>query len=227
MLRRFAAPIVIVCLALASLGVSAPQKIVSDPCAELLSSFYSAPFHATGTHALNLKMDSCEYMIQFYDAEQALITHVEAPGGKCVLSRNSLGQLRARHGITLLHRIEACHAAAVDPGFKASVETLTSEFAMPQTPFSETQRCPEELWASLIQDVLPDRAFKAFKSHRTKKNHCDFLLEISSSEQAIINRFESASPNCGVLDRLKTQHAETLEAQTKACEAADLDPDGL
>ena len=130
MIHRFTPPVVIVCLAPAFLGVSAPQKIVSEPCSELLS-FYSAPFRPTGTHALNLKMDTCEYMIQLYNAEQALITHVEASGGKCVLSRNSLGQLRARHGITLLHRIEACHAAAVDPGFKASVETLTSEFAMP------------------------------------------------------------------------------------------------
>jgi hypothetical protein len=73
----------------------------------------------------------------------------------------------------------------------------------------------------------PDRAFKAFESHRTKKDHCDFLLEVSNSEQAIINRFQSASIHCGVLDRLKTQHGETLETQTKVCEAAALDPDGL
>jgi hypothetical protein len=89
------------------------------------------------------------------------------------------------------------------------------------------QSCPEELWGSLIQDVPPDQAFKAFKSHRTKKNHCNFLLEVSNSEQAIINRVESASPNCGVLDRLKRQHAETRETQTKVCEAAAVDPDGL
>jgi hypothetical protein len=224
MVRRFVPHLVIACLVSTSVGVSLAQKVTSDPCAELLSSFYSAPFYPTVPHALNLKMGSCNFMIQFYDAEQAFVSRV-APGGIC--NGDSLGQLSASHGVTLLHRIEACHAAAVDPDFKASVETLTSEFAMPQTPFSETQRCSEELWASLTQDVPPDRAFKAFESHRTKKHHCDFLLEVSNSEQAIIDRFESASPNCGVLDRFKAQHTETLETQAKVCEAAAVDPDGL
>jgi hypothetical protein len=102
MLRRFAHLMIIACLVLAFLSVSVAQKVTSDPCAELSSS-YSGPFHATVPHALNLKMYSCDFMIQFYDAEDALINHM-APGGSC--EGGSLGRLRARHGISMLQRIE-------------------------------------------------------------------------------------------------------------------------
>jgi hypothetical protein len=81
--------------------------------------------------------------------------------------------------------------------------------------------------ASLVQDVPSERAFQAFKANPTKKNHCDFLLEVSNTEQAIIGRFQRASLHCGVLDQLKTQHVKTVETQTKVCEAAAVDPDGL
>jgi hypothetical protein len=169
----------------------------------------------------------CDYSVQFYDAEEALVRRVEAPDGPCVRLHEALDRLKGRHGLTLLDLIGSCHAAAVDPGVKGDTLVLKEEARPgPQTPISEVQPC-EEVQASLVQDVPSERAFQAFKANPTKKNHCDFLLEVSNAEQAIIARFQSASLHCGVLDQLKTQHAKTLETQTKVCEAAAADPDGL
>lgn len=169
----------------------------------------------------------CDYSVQFYDAEEALVRRVEAPDNPCEHLREALGRLKGRHGLTLLDRIESCHAAAVDPDVKGGPLILKEEFQA-ESPTSPTEIQPcEEVQESLVQDVPPERAFQAFKAHPTKKNHCDFLLEVSNTEQAIINRFERMSLHCGVIDRLKTQHAETLETQTKVCEAAAVDPDGL
>jgi hypothetical protein len=142
--------------------------------------------------------------------------------------RDALDRIKGRHGLTLLDRIGSCHAAADDPDFNGLMAVKLADkasFDRPQTPVSEVQPC-EEVHASLMQDAPSDRAFQAFKAHHTKKNHCDFLLEVSNTEQAIINRFESASVNCGH-DWLKTQHVRTLETQTKVCDAAAIDPDGL
>jgi hypothetical protein len=128
--------------------------------------------------------------------------------------RDALDRIKGTHGRTLLDRIGSCHVAAVDPDFKGFRALGVSLSDRPQTPVSDVQLC-EEVRASLMQDAPSDRAFQAFKAHPTKKNHCDFLLEVSNTEQAIINRFERASVNCGSLDWLKTQHAKTLETQTK------------
>jgi len=235
MLRRFAPHIVIVALVLASISVFVVQKITSDSyidpqaarsCAELLS-LYSAPYRPTLSRALSTTMSMCDYSVQFYDAEEALVRRVEAPDGPCVRLHEALDRLKGRHGLTLLDRIGSCHAAAVDPSVKGDTLVLKAEARLgPQTPISEIQPC-EEVQASLVQDVPSERAFQAFKANPTKKNHCDFLLEVSSTEQAIIGRFESASLHCGVLDQFKIQHAKTLETQTKVCEAAAVDPDGL
>lgn len=235
MLRRFAPHIVIVCLVLASISVFVVQKITLDSyvdpqaarsCAELLS-LYSAPYRPTQSRALSTTMWMCDYSVQFYDVEETLVRRVEAPDGPCVRLHEALNRLKGRHGLTLLDRIGTCHAAAIAPGAKGDTLVLKDEARPgPRMPTSEIQPC-EEVQASLIQDVPSERAFQAFKANPTKKNHCDFLLEVSNTEQAIIGRFESASLHCGVLDQLKIQHAKTLETQTKVCEAAANDPGGL
>jgi len=246
MLRRFAPHILIACLVLASLGVWVwkiiwVQKIMLEPyvdprlarsCGELLSLYSARPTlsaisTASDTRALSTTMRMCDYSVQFYDAEEALIRRLEAPDNPCERLRDALDRFKARHGLTLLDRIGSCHVAAVDPTVKGGALMAEAKLqARFQTPISEVQPC-EEVHESLVHDVPPERAFQAFKAHPTKKNHCDFLLELSNTEQAIISRFESASQHCGVLDQLKTQHAKTLETQTKVCEAAALDLDGL
>jgi hypothetical protein len=169
----------------------------------------------------------CDYSVQFYDAEEALIGRVAAPDNPCARMRDALDRLKGNHGRTLLDRIESCHAAAINPGVQGGNLILRADTqAVPQTPISEIQPC-EEVRASLVQDVPSERAFQAFKANPTKQTHCDFLLEVSNTEQAIISRFESARLNCGVLDRLRTQNFETLKTQAKVCEAAAVDPDGL
>lgn len=240
MLRRFAPHIVIACLVLASLGVWVwkiiweimPESYV-DPraarsCAELFS-LYSAPYRPTMSPALSTTMQMCDRSVQFYNAEEALIRRLEAPDNPCERMRDELDRIKGSHGLTLLGRIGSCHAAADDPDFKGLMglkiaDKVSSDRA--QTPVSEVQLC-EEVQASFMQDAPSDRAFQAFKAHPTTKNHCDFLLEVSNTEQAIINRFERANVNCGHLDWLKTQHVKTLKTQTKVCDAATIDPDRL
>jgi hypothetical protein len=235
MLRRFAPHIIIVSLVFASISVFLMQKITSnsyvDPqaarsCAELLS-LYSAPYRPRLSRALSTTMSMCDYSVQFYDAEEALVRRVEAPDSPCVRLHEALDRLKGRHGLALLDRIASCQTAAVDPGVKGDSPVLKVEARLgSQTPISEVQPC-EEVQASLVQDVPSERAFQAFKANPTKKNHCDFLIEVSNTERAIIGRFESASLHCRVLDQLNTQHAKTLETQTKVCEAAAVDADGL
>jgi hypothetical protein len=240
MLRRFAPHIVIACLVLAFLGVGVwkiiweimPESYV-DPraarsCAELFS-LYSAPYQPTLSPALSTTMQMCDRSVQFYNAEEALIRRLEAPDNPCERMRDALDRIKGSHGLTLLDRVGSCHVAADDPGFKGLMSVKLADkasFDRPQTPVSDVQLC-EEVHASLMQDAPSDRAFQAFKAHTTKKNHCDFLLEVSNTEQAIISRLERASVNCGHLAWLKTQHVETLEIQTKVCDAAAIDPDGL
>lgn len=236
MLRRFTPHIVIGCVVLASLGVWV-QKIVWVPkimpdsyvdpraarsCAELLS-LYSAPYRPTVSGAVGTTMRMCDFSVQFYDVEEALIRRVESPDNPCAHVLDA-DRLKGRHGLTLLDRIWSCHAAAVDPAPDVKGGILV--VMVDGTPISEVQPC-EELHKSLVQDAPSERAFQAFKAHPTEKNHCDFLLEVSDTEQAIINRFERASLHCGELDRLKIIHAKTLETQTKVCDAAAVDPGGL
>lgn len=233
MLRRFAPHIVIACIVLASLGVwvwkmiweKLPECYV-DPraarsCAELFS-LYSAPYQPTMSPALSTTMQMCDRSVQFYNAEEALIRRLEAPDNPCERMRDALDRIKESHGLTLLDRIGSCHAAADDPDFKGLMGdkiAIKDSYDRPQTPVSEVQPC-EEVHASFMQDAPSDQAFQAFKAHPTKKNHCDFLLEVSNTEQAIINRLERASVNCGHLDWLKTQHVKTLKTQTKVCDAA-------
>jgi hypothetical protein len=182
------------------------------------------------SRALSTTMRMCDYSVQFYDAEEALIRRLEAPDNPCVRLRDDLDRLKDTHGRMLIDRTGSCHAAAINsgaPDVKGDTLVIRLDARLePQTPISEVQPC-EELRASLVQDVPPERAFQAFKAHPTKKNHCDFLLEVSDTEQAIISRFERAKLHCGSLDHLKTQHAETLETQKRVCEAAAIDPEGL
>ena len=233
MLRRFAPHIVIACLVLASLGVWAwkiiPESYVypraARSCEELFS-LYSAPYRPNVSRTLSTTMSMCDNSVQFYDAEEALIRRVEAPDNPCVRIGDSLDRLKDTHGRTLIDRSGSCHAAAIDPDFKGLLRVKDSFKSATQTPISEVQLC-DEVHESLVQDVPPEQAFQAFKAHATKKNHCDFLLEVSNTEQATINRFERASVNCGDLGWLKTQHAKTLETQTKVCDAAAVEPDDL
>jgi hypothetical protein len=167
----------------------------------------------------------CDYSVQFYDAEEALIGRIEARDNPCARMRDALDRLKGNHGRTLIDRIGSCHAAAIDPDFRGFLLDEVLQ-AAPQTPISEIQPC-EEARASLAQDVPSDRAFQVFKARPTKKNHCDFLLEVSNTEQGIINRFESTGLHCGVLYWLKPQHAKTVEIQMKVCDAAAVDPDDL
>jgi len=164
-------------------------------------------------------MQMCDNSVQFYNSEEALIRRLGAPDNPCERMSDALDRMKGTHGRTLLDRIGSCHVAAVDPDLKGFRVLDVSLFDRPQTPVSDVQLC-EEVRASLMQDAPSDRAFQAFKAHPTNKNHCGFLLEVSNTEQAIINRFESASVNCGSLDWLKTQHAKTLETQTKVCDGS-------
>jgi hypothetical protein len=54
-----------------------------------------------------------------------------------------------------------------------------------------------ELLAELSNDIPPDRAWKAFGSGHTKKNHCNFLVEFYNRVKAIIDRSESLKSECG------------------------------
>jgi hypothetical protein len=237
MLRRFAPHIVIACLVLASLGVwvwkiiweTMPAYV--DPraarsCAELFS-LYSAPFQPTMSPALSTTMQMCDRSVQFYNTEEALIRRLEAPDNPCERMRDALDRIKGSHGLALLDRIGSCHVAAQDPNFKGLMGVkIKDSLDGFHTPVSEVRLC-EEVHASFMQDEPSDRAFQAFKAHPTKKNHCEFLLEVSNTEQAIINRLERAGVNCGHLDWLKTQHGKALKTQTKVCDAAAIGPDGL
>ena len=228
MLERLAPLIFIAFLSLVYVGVFVTQKIISshDPCSPLLAEYEERPFEMGKVpDAFSTKMNLCDYLIQFSNTKRAFISHVEAAGDKCVPFYSALDDLRATFGQSVLSSVEACHAAAIDPngGFKNNVISTRLE---PQRPSSEEQPC-KELFASLMQIALPDRALTAFKSRRTKKNYCDFLLGFSDSEQAIIDRFEGASLDCGALGTLKTNHAQTSERRAEACDAAAVDPDGL
>jgi hypothetical protein len=146
MLRRFAPHIVIVALVLASISVFVVQKITSDSyidpqaarsCAELLS-LYSAPYRPTLSRALSTTMSMCDYSVQFYDAEDALVRRVEAPDGPCVRLHEALDRLKGRHGLTLLDRIRKR-----EPALRCarSVEDTTCENARDTDESVRSRRC--------------------------------------------------------------------------------------
>jgi hypothetical protein len=221
MLRRFAPFMVLALIVLASVGVFVIRAITAnrDPCAEVLEVLgaLNHPFYRGGKNL-------CDFHVQGSDGLQAYIRRIEDARDRCGLTPPSefLDSLKANYAEAVQMRIEACDAAAADQHSEVSTR-LVVEF---DSNNSDREPC-KELLASALHNPPPDRVWKAFESHHTKKNYCDFLVEYFNSEQAIIDRFESAKAECTVPDRLKSKHAKTLERRTKVCDAAAVDPDGL
>jgi hypothetical protein len=218
MLRRFAPFMVLALIVLASVGVFIIRAITAnrDPCAAVFAAL-SHPFYRGGKNL-------CELHVQGSDGLQAYIRHIEDARDRCGLTPPSefLDSLNADYVEAVQARIEACDAAAADQQSGGSTRLVASaEF---DTNSSDREPC-KELLASARHNPPPDRVWKAFESHHTKRNYCDFLVEYFNSEQAIIDRFESAE--CTVPKRLKWKHAKTLERRTKVCDVAAVDPDGL
>jgi len=222
MLRRFAPFMVLALIVLASVGVFVIRAISAnrDPCAEVFAAL-NEPLHQAGK-----KKNLCDLFVQVSDGQQAYIRHIEDARDRCGLSppQEFLDSLKARHAEAVQARIEACDAAAPDQHSEVSAWLVASaEF---DSNSSDREPC-KTLLASALHNAPPDRVRKAFESHHTKKNYCDFLVEFFNSEQAIIDRFESAKAECTVPDWLKSKHAKTLETRTNVCDAAAVDPDGL
>jgi hypothetical protein len=220
MLRRFAPFMVLALIVLASLGVFIIRAITAnrDPCAAVFAAL-NHPFYRGGKSL-------CDFHVQGSDGLEAYIRHIEDARDRCGLNPPSefLDSLKANYAEAVQTRIEACDAAAADQHGGVSTRLVVSaEF---DTNNSDREPC-KALLASALHDAPPDQVWKAFESHHTKKNYCDFLVEYFNSEQAIIDRFESAKAECTVPDWLKSKHAKTLERRTKVCDAAALDPDGL
>jgi len=217
MLRRFAPFVVLALIVLASIGVFIIRAITAnrDPCAAVLSQL-SYPFYQGGKNL-------CDFHVQSSDGLQAYMRHIEDARDRCGFAPPSefLDSLKANYAEAVQTRIEACDAEAADQHGEVSTRLVASvEF----DTTSDREPC-KELLASARHNAPPDRVWKAFESHHTKRNYCDFLVEDFNSEQAIIDRFESAE--CTVPKRLKWKHAKTLERRTKVCDAAAVDPDGL
>jgi hypothetical protein len=220
MLRRFAPFMVLALIVLASVSVFIIRAITAnrDPCAELLGAL-NYPLYRAGKNL-------CDFLVQGSAGLQAYIRHIEDARDRCGLSppQEFLDSLKARHAEAVQARIEACDAAAPDQHSEVSAWLVASaEF---DSNSSDREPC-KTLLASALHNAPPDRVRKAFESHHTKKNYCDFLVEFFNSEQAIIDRFESAKAECTVPDWLKSKHAKTLETRTNVCDAAAVDPDGL
>ena len=219
MLRRFAPFIVLALIVLASIGVFIIRAITAnrDPCAEV-SGASNHPLYRGGKNF-------CDLHVQGSDGLQAYIRHIEDARDRCGLTPPSefLDSLKADYAEAVQTRIEACDAAAADQHGEVSTRLVASiEF----DTNSDREPC-KELLASARHNAPPDRVWKAFESHHTKKNYCDFLVEYFNSEQAIIDRLESAKAECTVPVWLKWKHAKRLERRTKVCDAAAVDPDGL
>ena len=220
MLRRFAPFMVLALIVLASVGVFVIRAITAnrDPCAEVLGAF-KHPLYQAGKNL-------CDFYVQGSDGLQEYIRHVEDARDSCGLTPppEFLDSLNANYAEAVQARIEACDAAAADKHSEASAQWVASvEFGSNN---SDREPC-KDLLTSALHNAPPDRVWKAFESHHTKKNYCDFLVEYFNSEQAIIDRFETANAECTVPDWVTSKHAKTLERQTKVCGAAAVDPDGL
>jgi len=224
MLRRFAPFMVLALIVLAAAGVFIIRAITAnrDPCAEVLAALNKPSYQVGKTKSL------CDLLVQASDGEQAYIRHVEDARDRCGLSPplEFLDSLKARHAEAVQTRIETCDAASGDRHGELSARlVLRAEFAA-ESKNSDREPC-KALVASALNNPPPDRVWTAFESHHTKNNYCVFLVEYSNSEQAIIDRLESAKVECTVPDWLKAKHAKTLERRTKVCGAAAVDPDGL
>jgi len=207
MLRRFAPFVVLALIVLASLGVFIVRAITPnrDPCAEVLEALSHRFYRG--------EKNFCDLHVQGSDGLQAYIRHIEDARDRCGFDPSSelLDSLNADYVEAVQARIEACDAAAADQQSGGSYRLVASaEF---DTNSSDREPC-KELAASARHNPLPDRVWKAFESHHTKRNYCDFLVEYFNSEQAIIDRFESAE--CTVPKRLKWKHAKTLKDGRKS-----------
>ena len=185
---------VLALIVLASVSVFVIRAITAnrDPCAEVLGAL-NHPFYRGGKNA-------CDFHVQGSDGLQAYIRHTEDARDRCGLTPSSefLDSLNADYVEAVQARIEACDAVAADQNSGRSYRLVASaEF---DTNSSDREPC-KELAASARHNPPPDRVWKAFESHHTKKNYCDFLVEYFNSEQAIIDSFESAE--CTVPKRLK------------------------
>jgi hypothetical protein len=219
---RFAPFMVLASIVLAAVSVFIIRAITADrdPCAEVLGAL-NHPSYQAGKSL-------CDFHVQGSDGLQAYIRHIEDARDRCGLSPppEFLDSLEANYAEAVQARIEACDAAAGDQHGEVSAQAVVS-FRLAADPNSSRREPCKALLASALHNAPPDRVWKAFESHHTKKNYCDFLLEYFNSEQAIIDRFESAKAECTVPDWLKSKHAKTLERRTKVCDAAAIDPDGL
>ena len=220
MLRRFASFIVLALIALASVFIIRAITANRDPCAGL-SGVLNHPLYPARKNK-NL----CDFFVQGSDNLQAYIRHIEYATDRCGLSPppEFLDSLNAEYAEAVQTRIDACDAAAGDQHSEVSARIRLA----PSSYSSGLDREPcKGLLASALHIAPPDRVWKTFESHHTKKNYCDFLIEYFNSEQASIDRFESVKAECTVPDWLKAKHVKTLERRTKTCDAATIDPDGL
>jgi hypothetical protein len=217
MLRRFAPFMVLALIALAFVI----RSITADrgPCEELDGMLIHPEYPAK---------NRCDFYVRLADNQQAYSRRIEDAMKRCGLPADPdyPGWLKASYIEAVQTRIEACDPVTV--GRHREVPAQVVEQLV--FPSNDSDRNPcSELLASALHFVPPDRALNAFEAHHTKKNYCDFLVEFSDSEQAIMDRFEKAKAECTVSlpEWFKTKHAKTLERRTKACDAATVDPNSL
>ena len=221
MLRRFASFIVLALITLASVFIIRAIIANRDPCANLSAMLDQPLYPARKNRTL------CDVFVQESDGLQAYIRHIEYAADRCGLTPppEYLDMLNAEHAEAVQTRIDACEGAAAGQHGEVSARiVLRDSFA----PSSGLDREPcKRLLASALHIAPPERVWRRFESHHTKKNYCDFLIDYFNSEQASLDRFESVKDECTVPDWLKAKHAKTLERRRKACDAATIDPDGL
>src|SRR6185437_1814974 len=222
MLRRFASFIVLALIALASVFIIRAIIANRDPCANLSAMFAQPLYPARKNRTL------CDVFVQESDGLQAYIRHIEYAADRCGLSPppEYLDMLNAEHAEAVQTRIDACESAAADRHGEVSARIVLRDSFAPSSSDLDREPC-KGLLASALHIAPPERVWKAFESHHTKRNYCDFLIEYFNAEQASIDRFESVKDECTVPDWLKARHAKTLERRRKACDAATIDPDGL
>jgi hypothetical protein len=163
----------------------------------------------------------CDFYAQLADNQQAYSRRIEDAMNRCGVraAPDDPDWLKANYIEAVQTRIEACDPVTV--GRHREVPAVVAGILV--EPGSHRGFCSE----LSAHPYLPrDRAWNAFEAHHTKKNYCDFLVEFFNSEQAVIDRFKNECP-VTLPEWFKAKHAKTLERQTKACDAAAADPDGL
>lgn len=220
MLRRFAPFMVLALIVLAFIGVFVIRSITAnrDPCAELFGILLYPQYPAR---------NRCDFFVQLADNEQAYSRRIEDARNRCGLPAapdypDSLHYVEA-----VQTRIEACDPVTVGRHREIPAQLVGLKLVFPSNS-SDRGFC-SELSASALHYASPGRAWNAFEAHHTKKNYCDFLVEIFNSEQAGIDRFGNAKAECpaALPEWFEAKHAKTLERRKKACDAAAVDPDGL